>query len=427
MRQQQRDNLMTRPLRKLWSNYDGMPAEVLVLAGVAFCVALGFGILIPVITVFAESFGVSVTMASSVVSVFAFARLIATAPAGFLVNRFGERIVLATGLAFVAITTFVAGLAQNFWQLLLMRGLGGFGSAMFTVSAISLLIRVAPAHLRGRASSLWQGGFLIGGIIGPGFGGLLAFSLRAPFFWYSAMLTIATVVTLFFLAKPHDLEVDNEDPAEHPEDLPKGALKQLVEALKDRAYATAVVSSLANGFATFGLRSALVPLFVVNALGASTGLTGFGFVVSALASAVFLVPAGRVADLRGRKPAMRIGSILSLVGSVLLVVWEAEPGFLVAMALLGIGGAFWGAGMPAIIGDVTGGKRGGPLVATYQAVGDVGAIFGPIVAGAILDTTGSFAIAFGTGAVVVAFTVLLSFVMPETRNRNQAGSSVRSN
>ena len=410
-------SVLGRPLRRLKANYDGVPAEVWVLASVAFIVAMGFGILIPVITVFAESFGASVTLASSVISVFALARLLATAPTGILINRIGEPVVLATGLAIVAITSFLAGLAQSIWQLLLFRGLGGLGSAMFTVSAVSLLIRVAPAHLRGRASSLYQGGFLIGGIVGPGFGGLLAFSLRAPFFWYAAMLTIATVVTLVFLARHHELHADFEDPQEHPEDLPGGALKQLGQALRDRAYATVIATSLAQGFATFGLRNALLPLFVVGALAASTTLTGFGFVVAASASALFLVYAGRVTDLKGRKPSMMIGSALSLTGSLMLVFFETKIAFLIAMAILGVGGTFWSAAMPAVMGDITGGKRSGPLVGTYQGIGDFGAIVGPLAAGAIMDSTGSFPFAFGAGAVAVGLSFLLSLSMPETRKQ----------
>lgn len=415
---QREGSFLTRPFRQLRANYDGIPAEVWVLASVAFIVAMGFGILIPVITVFAESFGASVTLASSVISVFAFTRLIATAPAGLLINRIGERVVLATGLAIVAITSFLAGLAQSIWELLLWRGLGGFGSAMFTVSAVSLLIRVAPQHLRGRASSLYQGGFLIGGIIGPGFGGLLAFSLRAPFFWYAAMLAIATVVTLVFLARHHELHVELEDPVEHPEDLPSGAVRQLRDALKDRAYVAVIATSLAQGFATFGLRNALIPLFVVGALAASTSITGLGFVVAASASALFLVYAGRVTDLKGRKLSMVTGSSLSLLGSLLLIFWETEAGFFVAMAILGVGGTFWSSAMPAIMGDITGGKRSGPLVGTYQGIADLGAIAGPLAAGAILDATGSFPIAFGAGAAAVAVTFVLSLLMPETRYRS---------
>ena len=79
-----------------------LPREVLVLASVAFCVALGFGILAPAIPVFAKTFGVSNFWASSVISVFALMRFVSAFGGGWLVNRLGERIVLATGIGIVA-------------------------------------------------------------------------------------------------------------------------------------------------------------------------------------------------------------------------------------------------------------------------------------------------------------------------------------
>ena len=128
-----------------------LPVEVSVLASIAFFVALGFGIVIPSIPIFADSFGVSALAASAVVSAFALMRFVSSPFAGSWTNRFGERNVLATGLAIVALSSLFAGLAQNYPQLLLLRGIGGIGSAMFTVSAMALLLRVVDADQRGRA------------------------------------------------------------------------------------------------------------------------------------------------------------------------------------------------------------------------------------------------------------------------------------
>ena len=97
------------------------------LAAIAFCVALGFGILIPAIPVFARSFDVSALEASAVVSVFALVRFISSPVAGVLVNRAGERAVLASGLLIVAVSSVAAGLSQNFGELLVLRGIGGLG------------------------------------------------------------------------------------------------------------------------------------------------------------------------------------------------------------------------------------------------------------------------------------------------------------
>ena len=96
----------------------------------------------------------------------------------------------------VAVSSLLAGFAQTYWQLLVLRGAGGIGSIMFSVSAASLLVRVTPSHLRGRAQGVWAGSFLIGMIAGPAVGTVATFSLRAPFFLYAGTLVVAGAIGL---------------------------------------------------------------------------------------------------------------------------------------------------------------------------------------------------------------------------------------
>src|SRR5215211_2361360 len=71
-----------------------IPREVIVLGLIAFCVAVGFGVLIPVLPVFARSFGVDNFAVGAVVSVFALMRLITAPFCGRMINRAGERVIL---------------------------------------------------------------------------------------------------------------------------------------------------------------------------------------------------------------------------------------------------------------------------------------------------------------------------------------------
>ena len=89
---------------------------------------------------------------------------------GKLVDRFGERAVLGFGLFMVSFFTLLTGLSQSYGQMLTFRSLGGLGSSMFSVSAGSLLMRSVSDDVRARAQSLYNGGFLLGGITGPAFG-----------------------------------------------------------------------------------------------------------------------------------------------------------------------------------------------------------------------------------------------------------------
>ena len=211
---------MTRPagpatvtLVTSWRHpFAGLPREVAVLTAVAFAVAVGFGVVAPAIPVFAREFGVGRTAAGAVISAFAFMRLVSALGSGRLVNRIGERLVLALGIGIVAVSSALAGLAQTYTQLLVLRGVGGVGSAMFTVSAISLLLRVVDSDQRGRATGLWQSGFLIGAIAGPAIGGPLTdISLRAPFFVYAVTLAAAGGIGLIFLGRTHLLDVEVDD------------------------------------------------------------------------------------------------------------------------------------------------------------------------------------------------------------------------
>jgi MFS family permease len=386
-----------------------LPGEVAALAGVAFAVAVGFGIVAPVIPLFAQEFGVGATAAGAVISAFAFMRLVSALAGGRLVDALGERTVLATGLAVVAVSSLLAGLAQTYAQLLVLRGIGGVGSAMFTVSALSLLLRVVRPDQRGRATSLWQGAFLVGGLAGPAIGGVVAtISLRAPFFVYAAALGVATVVAMVSLAGTRL----RPGPTGGPADTEPPRRTTLRTALRSPAYQAALVVNLGTGWALFGVRSSVIPLYVADALGRSPLWVGMGFLVGSAAQAAGLWPAARVVDTVGRKPAMVTGTLVATAAVVTLAVWESLPVFLVAMAGYGVSAAFLGSAPAAVVGDVVEG-RGGSVVAAFQMASDLGAVTGPLLAGWLIDGM-SFGAAFWATAAVLAVGSLLAVRMPET-------------
>jgi MFS family permease len=388
--------------------FAGLPREVAVLTAVAFAVAVGFGVVAPAIPVYAREFGVGRTAAGAVISAFAFMRLVSALGSGRLVNRIGERLVLALGIGIVAVSSALAGLAQTYTQLLVLRGVGGVGSAMFTVSAISLLLRVVDSDQRGRATGLWQSGFLIGAIAGPAIGGPLTdISLRAPFFVYAVTLAAAGGIGLIFLGRTHLLDVEVDDrPA---------ATVTLPQALRVSGYRAALVTNLGNGWALFGVRSSLIPLFVTEGMGASPTWTGVGFFVSAAAQGGLLLWAGGFADRVGRRPAMLIGSTVATLSLALVAVSSSLALYVVAMALFGAGSAFLSVAPSAVVGDVASG-HGGTVIAAFQMSSDLGAVAGPLVAGRLADNY-SFGAAFGVTAAVLATGLVTTFFSTETRHR----------
>lgn len=385
-----------------------LPREVYALSGVAFFVAVGFGILAPAIPDFAREFGVGRTAAALVVSAFAFMRLVSAFGSGSLVDRFGERWVMASGIGIVAGTSALAGLSQNYTTLLVLRGLGGVGSAMFTVSAAALLIRLVGNEQRGRASGTFAGGFLVGGIVGPVFGGPLTdVSLRLPFFVYAGSLSLAGLVAAIALR--------NTALSSAPVERRRLRGSGVGTALRDPAYRAAVGANLAIGWAVFGVRFATIPLFVTEGLRLGASWTGVGLGVFAGMNALLLWPAGRITDRRGRRPVLIGGTALSTIGLALLVLPPSLPWFLAAMVVTGAGSALLTVAPAAVVGDVAP-ARSGSVVAVFQMASDVGAMTGPLLANALVDSFG-YSAGFGVTAGVMLAATVLAIAMPETRGR----------
>lgn len=390
--------------------FAGLPREVAVLSAVAFSVAVGFGVVAPAIPVFAREFGVGRTAAGAVISAFAFMRFVSALASGRLVDRIGERIVLATGIGIVAVSSALAGLSQTYIQLLLLRGMGGIGSAMFTVSALSLLLRVVDTSQRGRATGLWQSGFLLGTIMGPAIGGpLTQISVRAPFFVYAGTLAVAGAIGMLFLTRA---QLHDRSAAEPSEPVAHTTVPQ---AFKVSGYRAALATNLGTGWTLFGVRSSLIPLFVTEGLALSNTWTGVGFFVSAAFQGLLLLPAGRFTDTTGRRPAMLAGGALAAASMLLLALFESLPVYVAAMAVLGVGAAFLSVAPSATVGDVFSG-RGGTVVAVFGMSSDLGAVAGPLIAGWLADSY-SFGAAFGASAGVLALGLVQTLASRETRQR----------
>jgi MFS family permease len=405
-----------------------LPTEIRVLAAAAFVIAIGYGLVAPALPAFARSFDVGLTAASAVVSAFALFRFAFAPLSGRLIGRIGELRTYLLGLGIVAVSTGACAFAAAYWQLLVFRSLGGIGSTMFTVSSLSMLVRLAPPAMRGRASGLWATGFLLGSVTGPLVGGgLVTFGLRAPFVVYAVMLLAAMALTGLLLRGRPETTVEAGDAR------PELAFR---DVLVHPAYRAALAAAFANGWAVFGVRVALVPLFVVEALRRTESWAGIALAVFAAGNALTLVVAGRLADRRGRRPLILAGLAVSAASTAVLGVVPSLAAFLAVSLVAGVGSGLVNPPVNAAVADIVGSPRivrdrdprsrapdgpsrpsqarGGTVLAGFQMASDIGAILGPLVAGAVAQLAG-FGTAFGLTALVVVLALALWLRAPETR------------
>jgi MFS family permease len=383
-----------------------LPVEVWVLVAASFIIAIGFGIVAPVLPVFAATFGVGHTAIAVLISVFALVRLAFAPLSGLLVNKFGEPHVYIVGILIVAAGTTMAGFSGSYFEMLGWRALAGVGSTMFTVAALALLIRITPAPMRGRASGMWAAGFLVGNVAGPIVGaGLVPLGLWVPFVSYGALLCVAAFVVWFFLRRSTLAALDKSNGTDH---MP------FMEAMRHRAYHAALASGFANGWAVFGVRISLVPVFVIEALEQSPAVAGISMSVFAAGNAAVLFVSGRIADTRGRKPVAIAGLVISGVTTIWMGFTTGTWDFMAASLIAGMGAGLLNPPQNAVVADVMGARgRGGPVLAGFQMVTDLGAIIGPISAGLLADTLG-FEASFAVTGAALLLSVFFWVIAPET-------------
>ncbi len=373
------------------------------LVAAALLIALGYGLVAPILPQFAQSFDVGVMAASAIVSIFAFVRLVFAPAGGALVSKFGERRIYLIGLSIVALSSALSGLADSYWMLLVFRGLGGVGSVMFTVSSMGLLVRLSPPAQRGHTSSLYGTAFLLGNILGPILGSALSgLGQRMPFFLYAGAVAIAVLVVTIFLrggagGRPAPGVVQER--------------MTLQEALGLPYYRALLVTGFAHGWSNFGVRIALLPLMAAAVPAIGSAAAGIALTLFALGNAVTQQATGRLIDRRGRRPFLVLGLVISAAATLPFGWLDTLPWFLGLSILAGAGAAFIAPASQALLADLIGSNRnGGQALSTYSMATDLGSIAGTLLAGAIADMVG-FGWAFAVTGITMAVAAVPWFMV----------------
>jgi len=397
------------------------PAVRMVIV-IIFVVMLGFGLVAPILPLFARSFGVGYEAAGLLISAFAFTRLLADPVSGGLVDRFGERRIAAAGVIIVGVSSILTGLAPTFTLAVVFRGAGGAGSAILFTALTSYLLKVVPKERMGRTLGVFYGAFNAGVIAGGPIGGLIAHwtSLRGPLFVYAGLLFVAGGMYLKFVRDPEP-SAEAEDDAAHAGGgivaLTRRTWRSSVELFRRPAFGTTLFLNFAYLWMVIAVYDTLVPLYGDDRLGMSTVGIGAVFAVALVAELVTLYPSGVLADRRGRKFVL-VPSFAGLTVMVIVLGYASTPVvFAILMFCLGLMSGAAGVPPGAMLADIVPEQRSGTAVGLFRFAGDLGFVLGPLVAGWATNAFG-FQGAYWIAAIPLVVAFILSVRTPETLRRD---------
>ena len=161
----------------------------------ATLLALGQSMVAPIIPVFTKSFGIGVDTAALVFVAYSAGALVATFPAGYLMDKIGRRPVLLAGPLLTAVGSFMTPFSHTFFELLFWRFVVGAATQLWQQGRVLVIADTAPHDQRARQMQWMVGMTRAGQLFGPSMGGFLAawYGLWIPFAVHAALTVVAVI------------------------------------------------------------------------------------------------------------------------------------------------------------------------------------------------------------------------------------------
>ena len=389
------------------------PAFPVILVTVAAHMTM-FGMLTPVMAVYAQGFGIPGWQIGLMITMFAVGRLAADMPAGLLSDRIGLKVLLWGGPLLCALGSALGAAAGSYEALLLGRTVQGVGSGLYMTATMIYVARHSDSRSRAKMMSLYQGAMLVGASFGPAAGGLAAevAGPQGPFL-AACVIGAATAVLarVMFRDTPPARAPGTEGKRGHHVPL------ALILALP-------FLSILAVNFGVFLTRTAaqwqMIPLLADERYRAGPDEIGYAITLSALATLAVLPLAAWLIERVSRPPLI----VVSLLATAACLVWiVAAPSMAVltaAMIGMGLASGISGPAVGAYSVELAPPDSHGPAMGALRFAGDLGYLVGPVSIGVVIDL---FAIGQAGGLLVnagllVAFALFLALVSLTLSRRN---------
>ncbi len=255
--------------------FSHFPPAVWATAFATFVAFMGIGVVDPILPLIGRAMGATPSQVewlfTSYIAVMAVAMLVS----GVLATRLGGKRTLLAGLGVVVVFATASGLSPNIGVLALVRGGWGFGNALFTSTALSIIVGLSLGGM-GVAITLYEAALGLGIASGPLIGGWLGSHYwRDPFFGTATLMAIAFVATWAYVKEPPRREAAR-------------TARDILAAMKNRPVLTNALIGLSYSYAFFTIL-AYSPLTLAHLTPIQLGVTYFFWGILVALSSVLLV------------------------------------------------------------------------------------------------------------------------------------------
>jgi MFS transporter, DHA1 family, multidrug resistance protein len=384
------------------------------MVGIQFVMTMAFSFLSPIMPLFLPDLGVTTEAGIDVWSGIltgstSFVAAFASPLWGRLADSYGRKPMLIRSSCAIALFTALMGLSQNVWQFFAARALMGV-FAGFSSTAMALVASQVPEQRLGYALGWLSSGQLVGSLVGPVIGGLLAdvtHSYRIPFYCTSA-ITSAAVFLVWYGVREHFARPDGASRR-------RSGLRGVAMMIGAAGVLPLFFVLLMAQFSTRAVQP-VVTLYVQQIVGQRPDLAtlgGIAFSVTGLAGMVAVPFLGRHADDIGYRRVL----LICLIGATLTSLPQAFANsyWVFAVERFGVG-LFIGAIVPtanALIGRMVPRSDRGTVYGMTASATFLGNSLGPLCGGAIAAWFGLSWVFLVTSALLLVNLVWVYLKVPE--------------
>ncbi|MFZ0712231.1 MAG: MFS transporter, partial [Terrimicrobiaceae bacterium] len=306
------------------------PLQYLTIFLTCFIDILGFGIVIPVLPLYAEHFGATAVQIGALVGIFSLAQFFFAPIWGKVSDRVGRKPVLLLGLMGTVAGYLLMGMAHTVLMLFVARLIDGISGANIG-AAQAYLADISTPENRAKAMGLLGAAFGLGFVFGPALGGWasVTFNYAAPMFIAAGLALANFFFVLFFLPESRGVEAIGK----RSEPL----FPHLLDHVERRTYAWSVASYFLV-IVGFSMMTAIFALLLLHRFGLDALHTGYIFAgVGALGVIIQGGLIGRLVRRFGEAALAFVGTIFMFAGLCGLALSPGVAWVFVATAAVGIG------------------------------------------------------------------------------------------